>query len=290
MVSSVAHRAVELVSWNPSLHPRDKAGKFRDKWGGLLNAATDADKKRLSIPPAWREAHVSHAPGASLLAVGLDAKGREQRIYSTAHHEKQAVAKFARIGKLHARHPKIDKQMANDAKTNDTALAALLISRMGLRPGSDANTGAEKKAHGATNLQAGHVKTDGGKVHLNFTGKKGVSLDLKHHDPELARLLKGRQKGKGGTDRLLNTDDRKLRAYMAKVAPGVKPKDLRTYLGTKKAATLVASMPVPKTKNEYRKQRRQVGQHVSEILGNTPTMALGSYIAPSVFAPWDAVK
>lgn len=249
---------------------------------------TEADRKRLGIPPAWTEVMVSNDKDAPLQAVGLDAKGREQRIYSAAHHENQAAAKFARIGELHKRLPEIDKRLSEDAKTDDTALAALMIRRMGLRPGSDTDTGAEKKAYGATNVPASGIEVDGPNVRAKFTGKKGVDLDLSLKDPELAGLLRERKEGKGEGDPLLDTNERKLRAYMADVAPGVKPKDLRTYLGTATAMNLVAGMPIPKTKKEYQSMRRDVGKQVSQLLGNTPTVALSSYIAPSVFGPWDS--
>lgn len=277
-----------------------KAGTLANKPGGTKSArqqrfasrgfedATAEDRKRLGIPPAWTEVQVSRDSDSPLQAVGLDAKGREQRIYSAAHHERQAAAKFERIGKLHDRLPEIDRRLARDAENDDSALAALMIRRMGLRPGSDTNTGAEKKAHGATNLKVSHIEVGGDTIRANFTGKKGVDLDLSLDDPELARLLKGRQRGKGGDDRLLDTNERKLRSYMNRAAPGVKPKDLRTYLGTATAMELVALMPIPKTKKEYRSARKRVGEQVSRLLGNTPTVALGSYIAPSVFGPWDA--
>lgn len=250
--------------------------------------ATAEDRKRLSIPPAWREVQIDRSPGARLLAVGVDNKGREQRIYSALHHEQQAAAKFARIGALHERLPAIDRRIAADAARDDTALSALLIRRMGLRPGSDAFTGAAKKAYGATNLKVSHIEIDGDKIYARFTGKKGVALDLQAEDPELAKLLKGRQAGKGAEDRLLDTDERKLRDYMKKAAPGVKPKDFRTYLGTSEAKRLVDTMPVPKNAKEYKAQRREVGTGVSRTLGNTPSVALESYISPAVFGPWDS--
>lgn len=277
---------------------RDSEGRFAETPGGAalrarfeergFGAATEEDRKRLSIPPAWTDVRVDRRSGAALLAVGNDQKGREQRIYSAMHHEKQAKAKFERITALQERMPEINRRLLNDAKTNDTALAALLIARMGLRPGSDADTGAEKKAHGATNLKVSHVATDGKRVRLKFTGKKGVDLDLALEDPELAKLVLGRKRGKGDDDRLLNTDAPKLRSYMKDAAPGVKPKDLRTHLGTDTARALVDSMPVPKNEKAYKAARREVGRRVSELLGNTPTVALASYIAPSVFGEWDA--
>jgi DNA topoisomerase I len=255
--------------------------------GGELVEATPEDRKRLGIPPAWTDVKVDRKPGAALLATGKDAKGRTQRVYSAEHHEKQAAAKFARIGELHEKLPQIDRRLSADAQTNDAALAALLIRRMGLRPGSDVDTGAEKKAYGATNMRASDVEVSGDVIRARFTGKKGVDLDLSHRDPELARLLRERKKGKTDTERLLDTNERKLRDYMKDAAPGVKPKDFRTYLGTATAASLVSGIEPPKSKREYLSKRREVGKQVSEILGNTPTVALASYIAPSVFGDWD---
>lgn len=279
--------------------PPKKAKALAGKPGGMeegekaassggFEEATDEDRKRLRVPPAWTGVQVNRDKDAPLQAVGRDAKGREQRIYSAEHHERQAAAKFARIGELHERLPEIDKRITRDAKDDDTALSALLVRRMGLRPGSDKDTGAEKKAFGATNLKGSHIETDGDTIRAKFTGKKGVELDLSLEDPELAGLLRGRKQNKGGEDRLLDTDERKLRNYMKTAAPGVKPKDLRTYLGTATATKIIADMPIPKTKKEYQSRRREVGKRVSELLGNTPTVALASYIAPSAFGPWDS--
>lgn len=279
--AGVSPKAAALLANRPG---GMKTGRSTD----ALEPATAEDRKRLRIPPAWTDVKVSRDRNAALQAVGRDAKGREQRVYSAEHHERQAAAKFARIGALHERLPEIDRRVSRDAKTDDTALAALLIRRMGLRPGSDSDTGAEKKAFGATNLKASHITTDGKTVRARFTGKKGVDLDLSIEDPELAGLLRGRKRGKSGDDRLLSTDERKLRGYMNRVAPGVKPKDLRTYLGTATAGKIVDDMPIPKNEREYKRARREVGKRVSELLGNTPTVALASYIAPSVFGVWDA--
>jgi DNA topoisomerase IB len=48
-------------------------------------------------------------------------------------------------------------------------------------------------------------------------------------------------------------------------------------------------MPVPSNKAALVKARRAVAVAVSEKLGNTPTVALASYIDPSVFAKWEGV-
>jgi len=51
---------------------------------------------------------------------------------------------------------------------------------------------------------------------------------------------------------------------------------------------MVAAMPKPTTKKEYQKSRNAVGDFVAVKLGNTRSMALGSYIMPSVFDEWNS--
>ena len=69
-----------------------------------------------------------------------------------------------------------------------------------------------------------------------------------------------------------------------------KPKDFRTLKGTSEAESLVKSMPPPKNKTEYRKAVMDVAKAVSVKLGKTPTVALQSYISPTVFSAWGDVK
>lgn len=243
---------------------------------------------KITVPPAWTHVQVAHDPNAPLQVIGRDSKGREQRIYSAEHHATQAAAKFARISALSQALPAIDRAISADAHHDDSAAALMLIRRMGLRPGSEADTGAEKKAHGATNLRVRHVQlSPDGDVRLTFTGKKGVALDLKVHDREMAATLSSRMVGKSPDDRLFATNERKVGDYLHSTAPGFKVKDLRTWMGTDVARRAVAALPTPNTSREYRSARATVGKQVSDVLGNTPTVALASYVDPTVFGPWD---
>jgi DNA topoisomerase I len=259
-----------------------------------FHVASQADHERLAkdgikLPPAWTNVQVTDDPNAALQAVGMDSKGRSQYVYSSAHSEKQAAAKFARINTLRSHIGDIDHSISSDSATNDHAAALMLIRRLGLRPGSDSDTGAEKKAFGATNLRAGHVKVDGETVNLDFTGKKGVDLSFSVEDPQLAAMLTPRLAGKVAGDKVFATNERKTADYLHSVAPGFKLKDLRTYHGTLHAFAMVEAMPVPSNKAALVKARRAVAVAVSEKLGNTPTVALASYIDPSVFAKWEGV-
>lgn len=272
--------------------PRDPGGQDGGRWvkggaaGRVLRLATPDERKALKVPPGWTEVHVTDGD-PDLLAVGKDAKGRVTRLYSSEHHERQSAVKFARLKGVRDRMPALDKRLAADAPTDDTAAAAALIRRAGLRPGSDRDTKAEKRAFGATNIQAQHVTVDGDTIWLRFTGKKGVHIELDIEDAALARVIAARLDGKSGEDRLFDTDERRVREYVAKHAPGVMPKDLRTLLGTALAESLVAARGEPSSAREAKVWRLDVARQVSAALGNTPSVALASYIAPSVFDAWD---
>jgi DNA topoisomerase-1 len=171
----------------------------------------------------------------------------------------------------------------------DTAAVTALIAETGFRVGSDEDTGAEKKAYGATTLLSSHVKVDGNELHFDFTGKKGVAQAHTLNSPRLAAYIAGRQAETGADGRLFQTTDAQVRAYVkANAGEEFKVKDFRTWVGTATALRVVASIKAPTTPREFSKARLQVGKAVSRQLGNTPSIALSSYIDPTVFAPWSA--
>jgi DNA topoisomerase-1 len=245
----------------------------------------------LKIPPAWTDVRISHDPNAALLATGKDAKGRPQSIYSEAHAAKQAAVKFARIIELQSKFNDVlaqNEAARRDPKTRDVADCLNLIMRMGVRPGSDSDTGAEKKAYGATTLEGKHVVRTPEGMRLQFTGKKGVELDLPVTDDALAANLWARAQKAGQNGRLFGavTDKSLLDHTHTMDGGGFKTKDMRTRLGTQTAADVVSSMPKPTDRKSYDKAVKTVAIAVSKVLGNTPKIALEAYISPTVFAPW----
>jgi DNA topoisomerase-1 len=158
-----------------------------------------------------------------------------------------------------------------------------LIDKTGFRPGSDSETGGDVKAYGATTLEADHVKIDGKKVSFDFIGKKGVRITKTLEDDRLAMLLRPRV-SKGG--RLFSVSDGQVRDYLHSRDGAFKLKDFRTHNGTAKALDAMKRMPKPKSLTAFKKAQRMVAKVVSEHLGNTPAVALKSYIDPGVWSPW----
>jgi DNA topoisomerase IB len=251
-----------------------------------MRPATDQDRKRLVVPPAWTDVFVG-SPDGKYVVIGTDAKGRRQYRRSATFAAGQDAKKFAKIKALHDALPGVDERLQREHLTSDDAAAAMLIRRMGLRPGSTADTKADVQAYGATTLLRRHVHVSGDEVRLKFVGKDGVHLDLRVEDTLLRRMLTQRTKGKTGDERLFDTSPDKVNRWLDGAAPGFTAKDYRTYLGTSEAAAFIATLPEPQTPQEQKALRNKVGDHVAAILGNTRTVALKSYIDPSVFKDGD---
>lgn len=262
---------------------------WKTKEGGLL---PEHVVSRV-IPPAWTDVRFDPNPKASLVVQGYDAKGRLQNKYSDSHIVKQAAVKFARIGELLQKVNEITKQNEKELKSDknrESAACLRLIMHTGIRPGSDVDTKAEKQAYGATTLQGKHVVGTKGNVHLKFTGKKGVPLDIKVEDQSIADDLLFRAKKVGRRGRLFETNEKALLGYTHSLDGGkFKTKDMRTMVGTSTAIAEMKKMPAPKTAEEYVKAVKKVAEVVSKKLGNTPVVALQSYISPTVFAAWRQV-
>jgi DNA topoisomerase-1 len=250
--------------------------------------------KALKIPPAWKKVRYNPNPKGDLLATGVDAKGRKQYIYSEKYNAQQADKKFGRINQLMNQYDAIVKineknRASSNRQTRDNADCLKLIMETGLRPGSDKDTKASKKAYGATTLLGEHVTTDGKMVSLTFVGKKGVSLSISVGDPALKTMLLSRKKAAGDKGKLFNTDSSEMLTYTKGLSKGkFKTKDFRTRLANDLAMSEVSKYGAtkPKSQKEYKKMVKDVATIVSKQLGNTPTVALQSYIHPAVFAEW----
>jgi DNA topoisomerase-1 len=87
---------------------------------------------------------------------------------------------------------------------------------------------------------------------------------------------------------LFATNSKSLLDYVKTLdGGGFKTKDFRTAVGTQTAIDEVRqAADLPQTKQEYVKRVRAVAKVVAARLGNTATVALQSYIDPTVFSAW----
>jgi DNA topoisomerase IB len=155
-------------------HPRAKSGKHggefvkKGQTGGTQSSSKQLQSaperanwpehiKKLRIPPAWTDVKINNDPKANLMAVGRDAKGRMQYVYSEKFAQSQSAKKFARVKNLSARLKQFegrnDKNLTsgNDRVREHAAVLGLIMAT-GIRPGSERDTKADKTAYGATTL------------------------------------------------------------------------------------------------------------------------------------------
>lgn len=262
---------------------------------GKMRKATLAERKKLGVPPAWTDVEIADNPKGvnGLLYRGIDAKGRVQSKYTEEHSAKRSKLKFKRILELETHLPKLDATLKKGVKSGDEhAICLSIIRQGGCRPGSDNETLGSVKAFGATTLEARHVKVVGDVVRLDFVGKSGKQNQIDISDKNLASAMRTLLKGKGKSDKVFaSVDAPSLLKYQRTILPKkFLLKDLRTSLGTKTALLAIKKMEVPKTKTAYKKAKSEIGRIVSQMLGNTPAIALQSYINPMVFGIWEGVS
>ena len=263
------------------------------KWRYPDGKLAPAHVAKIGIPPAWRDVHVNPDPKGTVMAMGVDAKGRAQTKYSDSHNAKAAAAKFGRVTELRKKRASIFKELERDAKKpdlKDKAECLKLIMQTGMRPGSDNDTKADYKSYGATTLEGRHVveKPGGGVVLKLVTGKnKGREVEFPINDAATASMLKARAAKAGADGKLFDVDAGQLRSYSKKKDGGsMKPKDFRTALGTDTAVDVIKTSEPPTNLKEYKAKVKEVATKVASVLGNTPNVALASYIDPQVFLSW----
>jgi DNA topoisomerase-1 len=232
---------------------------------------------------------VTTDPAGRLQATGLDTKGRRVYLYSKEQAGKAAAAKFDRLKAFDRAYPSLIRKVERDMKTREEALVLYLIAKTGFRVGGSSETGAEVQAYGASTLKCSQVSVSGSTLSFDFTGKKGVRVNKALKDAFLARGI-GDRCYSNSEEIIFNTTDRQVRSYLASIQRETQfmVKDFRTYLGTLTAFRKVRGMPAPRNDREFRSFRRKVGEAVAGELGNTPTIALNSYVAPEVFCAWEA--
>src|SRR5512138_668723 len=113
--------------------------------GGRPAARADAERiRKLALPPAWTDVHVSPAAGARLQAIGRDRAGRWQYRYHPEFLRRRAAAKYRRLLRFAEVLPRIRQAVLRDmgrrGLPRERVLAAMIriLEACHMRPGSEA--------------------------------------------------------------------------------------------------------------------------------------------------------
>lgn len=247
----------------------------------------------LRIPPAWREVHIAVSPRSSIQAWGFDARGRKQYRYHTRAVEKGELSKHYRVRQLAHDLPRLKRRLDKDfhqrgfPKERICAGIVMLISDAFFRVGSDRYE-RDNNTFGITTLKKTHAVVTGDVVHFEYAGKRGIDQWQYVKSPEIAAFVKALRKNPGSRlfryqrdGEWMNVDARDINEYLKDIADfPYTAKDLRTWGGTLRMATVLADLGKAPNEAARKKTVTTAVRFVAAELGNTPAICRKSYVHP----------
>ncbi len=266
--------------------------------GHLVRDARTLERIRsLVIPPAWTDVHIAASASNAVQAWGIDAKGRKQYRYHPRAVERGQLRKYYRVRQLARSLPEIRRQVRRDASarsiSRQAAAAAVvrLISESFFRVGNERYL-EENKTFGISTLYKQHVDIEDDCAIFSYRGKRAVKQRQVVANRELARLIARHLKTPGrrlfryqenGTWHDLTARD--VNAYLRETLEvRFSAKDLRTWGGTLRAATVLAELGPAQSATDAKRNVATTMRLVAAELGNTPAICRKSYVHPIVVA------
>jgi DNA topoisomerase-1 len=277
--------------------------RYTDADGHPLPASEVDRIRALAIPPAWRDVWICPVPNGHLQAVGTDDAGRRQYLYHPDWRTGRDQQKFERVlaagTRLATARPRVVKDLTANGMPmhRATAAAVRLLDQGAFRIGSDAYTDANG-SFGLTTLERRHVRRIRGALRFSFVGKSGIAHVVIVDDPMAIAALDVMRHRRGVGERLLayrgpggwrDVDAPMVNDYLADLLDvEFTAKDFRTWHATVLAARALADTPEPgDTAASRRRAVKAAVEEVAAYLGNTPTIAKGSYIDPRVLGEYE---
>jgi DNA topoisomerase IB len=288
---------------------RGKGFEYLDqKTGQRVTDVETLDRIRnLVLPPAWRDVWISPVANGHLQAVGTDAAGRRQYRYHDEWRRRKDAEKFDEMlvfaRTLPAARELILRELETTGELTRTrvlAAAVRLLDQGFFRVGTEEYTEAND-TFGLATIRREHVTLDeGGLLTFDYLAKGNKRRVVHFVDPAVAEVVGALKLRSGGGEELLafRDDDGEWRdvrstdvnAFIKQITGGdYSAKDFRTWNATVYAAVVLAVSVNSLTSQSAAKRAKSfAAREVSEMLGNTPTVARNSYIDPRVFDRFDS--
>jgi DNA topoisomerase-1 len=252
--------------------------------------------RALAIPPAWRDVRIDPSPAAKIQAVGSDEAGRRQYIYHPRFVQRRARRKFGKMLLFARSLPRLrevtNEHLRRESLDRDRVLATIvrLMVRGYFRVGSE-RYAVRNRTFGIATLEKKHLTIDGNDLVFRYKGKRGIDQRRVVADSPLVVIMQEllelpgprlfRYVGEKGEVRDVRSAD--VNAYVKRIL-GEKytSKDIRTWGGTVRAATILADLGPATNRREAEKNVVLACKLVSTELGNTPAVCRSAYIHPAV--------
>jgi DNA topoisomerase-1 len=262
----------------------------------LVSPTVLARIEALGIPPGWSGVRISPDPERKIQAWGYDRAGRKQYIYSEEHVRRRERRKWGRVLRyaralprlrevtnLHLRRTELDR-----AKVLATMVR--LMSRAFFRVGSE-RYAVRNRTFGICTLSKRHLEVRGNTLVFRYTGKRRIDQRRVVADTPLVEVIREILELPGprlfcyrdGGGRIRNVTAEMVNRYLREALGGrYTSKDLRTFGGTVRAATILADLGAARTEREARRNVALCCRLVAHELGNTPAICRAAYIHPVV--------
>jgi DNA topoisomerase-1 len=250
----------------------------------------------LVIPPAWTDVVIAPDPHAAIQAVGFDSAGRRQYLYHPEFVAKRQRSKFRKLLPFARSLPQLrsatNEHLARADLDREKVLATVvrLMCRAFFRVGSE-RYAVQNQTFGITTLQKSHIQIVGNSLVFRYVGKKSIDQRRVVADTPLVEILSELTELPGprlfryhnGGGRLHDVTARDVNQYLKEILDErYTSKDIRTWGGTVRAATILADLGPAEGPREAEKNLVIACKLVSSELGNTPAVCRSAYIHPAV--------
>lgn len=262
----------------------------------LTSEATLDRIRSLAIPPAWRDVEIAPDADAKVQAVGYDDAGRRQYIYHAAYVKRRARRKYGKLVAFARQLPRLrevtNEHLRQEGLGRERVLATVvrLMVRAFFRVGSE-RYAVRNKTFGIATLEKKHLTVEGNDLMFRYVGKSGIDQRRVVADSPLVEIIRELLELPGSRLFRYVTDAGEVRDVRARdvndylkevLGERYTSKDIRTWGGTVRAATILADLGPAETKKEAEKNIVLVCKLVSTELGNTPSVCRTAYIHPLV--------
>ena len=288
--------------WWRRVGDKEKGFRYLKVSGGELVWEAGLDRiDRLAIPPAWTDVHIAPSSKRELQAWGRDAAGRKQYIYSEEAVAERQARKWHRVLLYGRALPDLRSATNRDLKRESLdrrkvlATVVRLISRAYFRIGSE-RYATENKTFGIATLKKRHLEVRGNDLVFTYPGKRRKDYRRVVADTPLVEIvealleLPGRRLFRYRDDEgeVENVTARSVNRYIKDILhTRYTSKDLRTFGGTVRAATILADIGPAADERKAHKNTVLTARLVASELGNTPAVAREAYIHPAVFEQYE---
>jgi DNA topoisomerase IB len=260
----------------------------------------------LHVPPAWTDVWISPDQASHLQATGRDAKGRKQYLYHHLWSEERAHKKFDDMLDFARALPNL--RLVTGAALVEPGLGRRRVMSLGLRLLDLGlfRIGTERYAehnhtYGLVSVLREQVEVNEGQAKFDYVAKWAKRRVVVISDAAAVSAIAEQKARIGGPPQLMSfqhsgawahvTPDEVNNFLRVEASGPFSAKEFRTWHATVIAATeLAVHDPEGVSLTRRKGMVREAIKNVASNLGNTPAVALGSYVDPRVVKQFELGK